>query len=74
MMNIAMKLKDVLWKESVINPDSARKTRGVTLPTKGHIVTAMVFPVVMHRCKSWTERRLSTEELIFLNGGAGEDP
>ena len=41
--------------------------------TEVHIVEAMVFSVVMYRCKSWTKRRLSTEELMLLNCGAGED-
>ena len=56
-------------------PDSILKNRDITLPTKVHIVKAMVFPVVMYRCESWTnnERRLSTEELMLSNYGAGED-
>ena len=36
------------------------------LPTKVHLVKAMVFPVVMYECESWTKRRLSTEELMLL--------
>jgi len=36
-------------------------------------VKAMVFPVVMYECESWTGRRLSTEELMLLNCGVGED-
>ena len=43
------------------------------LLTKVHIVKAMIFPVVMSGCESWTIRRLSTEELMLLNCGAGED-
>ena len=38
-----------------------------------HIVKAMVFPLVMHGCESWTLRRLSDEELMLLNYGVGED-
>ena len=41
--------------------------------TKIHIVKAMVFPVVMYRCESWTKRRLSAEELMLSNCDVGED-
>jgi len=36
------------------------------------MVKAMVFPVVIHGCESWTIKKLNTEELMFLNCGAGE--
>ena len=49
------------------------KSRDITLPTKVHLVKAMVFPVVMYGCESWTVRKLSTEELMLLNCGVGED-
>ena len=55
------------------NLDSKLKGRDITLPTKVHRVKAMVFPVVMYGCESWTIK-LSTEELIPLNCGVGEDP
>ena len=56
------------------NLDSILKSRDMTLPTKVHLVKAMVFPVVMYRCESWTiKRKLSAEELMFLNSGVGED-
>ena len=55
------------------NPDSILKSRDITLPTKAHLVNAMVFPVVMYGCESWTVRKLSTEELMLLNCGVGED-
>ena len=45
-----------------------------TLLTKIHLVKAMVFPVVIYGCDSWTiKKRLSAEELMFLNCGAGQD-
>ena len=47
------------------NLDSVFKSRDITLLTKVHLVKAMVFPVVMYGCESWTVRRLSTEELMF---------
>jgi len=55
------------------NLDSKLKSRDITLPTKVHRVKAMVFPVVMYGCESWTIK-LNTEELMPLNCGVGEDP
>ena len=49
------------------------KRRGITLLTKVRIIKAMVFPVAMYGWESWAKRRLDTEELMLLNGGAGED-
>ena len=54
------------------NLDSIFKSRDITLPTKVHLVKAMVFPVVMYGCESWTIN-LSAEELMLLNCGVGED-
>ena len=53
------------------NLDSLLKSRDSTLPTKVHLVKAMVFPVVMYRCESWTVKK--AEELMLLNHGVGED-
>ena len=55
------------------NLDSIFKSGDITLPTKVHLVKAMVFPVVMYGCESWTMKRLSAKELMLLNCGAGED-
>ena len=55
------------------NLDSIMKSRDITLPTKVRLVKAMVFPVVMRGCESWTTKKLSAEELIRLNCGVGED-
>ena len=54
----------LLRRKVMTNLDSILKSRDITLPTKVHLVKAMVFPVVM----------LSTEELMLLNCGVGEDP
>ena len=56
-----------------INLDSLFKSRDITLPTKVHLVKAMVFPVVMYGSESWTIMKANTEELMLLNGGVGED-
>ena len=55
------------------NLNSILKSRGITLPTNVHIVKAMVFLVVMYACESWTIRKLSVEELMLSNSGAGEE-
>ena len=47
----------LLGREAMINLDSVLKSRGITLPTKVHIVKAMVFPVVMYGCESWTIKK-----------------
>ena len=54
------------------NLDSILKTRDITLPTKVHLVKAIVFPVVMYGCESWTIK-LSAEELMLLNCSVRED-
>ena len=55
------------------NLDSVLKSRNFILQTKVHIVKAMVFPVVIYGCESWTVRRQSAKELMPSNCGAGED-
>ena len=55
------------------NLDSIFKSRDITLPTEVHLVKAMVFPVVMYGCESWTIKNLSAEELMLLNCGVRED-
>ena len=52
---------------------SILESRDITLSTKVHLVKAMVFPVVMYRCGSWTVKKVSAEELMLLNCDVGED-
>ena len=65
----AMKLKDLcLGRKAMTNLDSILKSRDITLPTKVHLVKAMVLPVVMYGCESWTikkaeHRRIDASEL-----------
>ena len=64
----------LLGRKVMTNQDSILKSRDITLSTKVHLVKAMVFLVVMYGCESWTiKKALSTEELMLLNCGAGED-
>ena len=63
-----MKRRLLLGKKDITNLDSILKSRDITLPTKVHLVKAMVFPVVMYGCESWTikkadHRRIDTFEL-----------
>ena len=58
----------LLGRKAMINLDTILKCRGITLPTKVHLVKAVLFPVVMYRCESWTinkaeHRRIDAFEL-----------
>ena len=59
-------------RKVMTNLDSILKNRDITVPTKVHLVKAMIFPVVMYGCESWTIK-LSAEEFMLLNYGVGED-
>ena len=60
-------------RKAMANLDSILKSRDITLPTKVCIVKAMVFPVVMYGCDSWTVKKASAEQLMLLNCGVEED-
>ena len=55
------------------NLDSVLKSRDITLPTKVRLVKAVVFPVIMYGCESWTVKTASAEELMLLNCCVGKD-
>ena len=63
----------LLERKVMTNLDSILKNRDITLSTKVHLVKAMVFPVVMYRWRVGLQRKLSTEELMLLKYGVGED-
>ena len=63
----------LLGRKAVTNLDSVLKSRDITRLTKIHKVKAIVFPVVMYGCESWTIKKAEPEELMLLNCGAGED-
>ena len=63
----------LLGRKVMTNLNSLLKSRDVTLPTKVCLVKAMVFPVVMYGCESWTTKKAEPEELMLLNCGVGED-
>ena len=66
-----IKRRLLLGRKVMTNLDSILKSRDITLPTEVHLVKAMVFPVVMYGCESWTIK-LKTEELMLLNCGVGD--
>ena len=68
-----IKRRLLLGRKVMTNLDSILKSRDFTLPTKVCLIKAMVFPVVMYGCESWAIKKLSAEELMLLNCGAGED-
>ena len=63
----------LLGRKAMANLDSIFKSRDITLPTKIHLVKAMVSPIVMYGCESWTIKKAEHEELMLLNCGVGED-
>ena len=58
MVTAAMKLKDAYFLEEVMtNLDSILKSRGITMPKKACVIKALIFPVVMYGCESWTIKK-----------------
>ena len=62
MVTAAMKLKD-LGRKTVRNLDNILKSRDITLPTKVRIAKAIVFPVVMYECESWTIKKVECQRI-----------
>ena len=58
---------------SMTNLDSILKSRDITLPTKVHLVKAIVFPVVMYGCESWTVKKAERRRTDAFDCGVGED-
>ena len=64
----------LLGRKAMTNLGSILRSRDITLPTKVHLVKAMVFPVVMYGYESWTIKKAECQKkLILLNCGIGED-
>ena len=64
MVTAAMKLKDAYSLEGKLsNLDSILKNRDITLPTKVHLVKAMIFPVVRYGCESWTVKKAEHQRI-----------
>ena len=64
MVTAAMKLKDTfLARKSMTNQDRLLKSRDITLPTKVHLVKAMVLPIVMYGCERWTIKKTEHQRI-----------
>ena len=68
-----IKRRLLLGRKAMTNLDSILKSRDITLPTKVHLVKAMVFPVVMYGCESWTVKKTECQRIDAFNCGVGED-
>ena len=68
-----IKRRLLLGRKVMTNLDSIFKSRDITLPTKVCLVKAMIFPVVMYGCESWTVKKAECRKLMLLNCGVGED-
>ena len=73
MVTAAMQLKDTPWKESYDQLRRILKSRDITLPTKIRLVKAMVFPVVIYRCESWTIKTAEHRRIDAFELCVGED-
>ena len=67
-----IKRRLLLGRKVMTNLHSIFKSRDITLPTKVHLVKAMLFPVVMYGCESWTVKKAERLRML-LNCGVGED-
>ena len=63
----------LLGRKAMINLDSVLKSRDITLPTKVHLVKAVIFPAVMYGCESWTIKKAECQRIDALNYGVVED-
>ena len=69
-----IKRRFLLGRKVMTNLDSILNSRDIALPSKVHLVKAMVFPVVMYGCESWTMKKAERQTIdAFLNCGVGED-
>ena len=58
-----MRRRLLLGRKAMTNLDNVLKSRDVTLPTKVHIVKAMIFPIVMYGCESWTIKKVDCQRI-----------
>ena len=68
-----IKIHLLLQRKAMTNLDSILKSRDTILPTKVHLVEAMVFPVVMYGCESWTMKKAERRRIDTFEPGVGED-
>ena len=63
----------ILGRKAITQSRQVLKSKDITLPAKVHLVKAMVFPVVMYGCESWTIKKAEPLRIMLLNCGVGED-
>ena len=68
-----IKRRSLLGRKAMINLDSMLKSIDITLPTKVHLVKAVVFPVVMYGCENWTIKKAEHQRTRALSCGVAED-
>ena len=68
-----IKIHLLLGRKVMTNLDSILKSRDITLPTKVHLVKAMVFPVVMYGCEIWSVKKAERRRIDAFELGVGED-
>ena len=68
-----IKRLSLLGRKVMTGLDSILESRDIILPTKVHLDKAMVFPIVMYGCGSWTIKQAERQEFMLLNCGVGED-
>ena len=68
-----IKRRLLLGRKAMTNLDSIFKSRDITLPTKVRLVKAMVFPVVVYGCESWTVKKAERQRIDAFTCGVGED-
>ena len=68
-----IKRRFLLGRKVMTNLDSIFKSRDITLSTKVCLVKAMVFPVVMYGCESWTIKKAECQRIMLSSCGVGED-
>ena len=68
-----IKKRLLLGRKVMTNLDSILKSRDITLPTKGHLVKAVVFPVVVYVCESWTIKKAERQRWMLLNCDVGDN-
>ena len=68
-----IKRRLLLGRKVMTKLNSIFKSRHITLPTKVRLIKAMVFPVVMYGCESWTVKKAEHQRLMLLKCGVGED-
>ena len=68
-----IKRRLLLGRKVMTNLDSILKSKHITLPTKVHLVKAIVFPVVMYGCESWAVKKAEHRRMMLLYCGVGED-